>query len=138
MCRPNSQRPGVYISDFQTADKATVEELKILDGESIIDLAISAAVAPGANMSTDRLSLPPANAVKVEEVELDGKKYTYLQFPSETLTNSGYNIKRRNFAVAATRGDQLYTLCASARSDQYNEAKAEILATIVQSFRVRK
>lgn len=48
-----------------------------------------------------------------------------------------YNIKRRNFVVAGVRDRQVYSLCASARSDQYNEAKGEQLVTIVQSFRLR-
>lgn len=67
MLRKNSQRPGLYISDFQTADKAVVEELTLLDGESLVDVVVAAAVAPGANMGTDRLSLPRMEAVKVEE-----------------------------------------------------------------------
>lgn len=89
LCRRNSQRAGLYISDFQTADKAAVEELKLLEGQSLVDVVVTAAVAPGANASTDRLSLPSMNAVKVEEAVLDGNTYIFLQFPSETLTNSG-------------------------------------------------
>lgn len=87
--RRNSQRPGLYISDFQTADKAVVEELTLLEGESLVDVVVSAAVAPGVNASTDRLALPPMKAVKKEEVVLDGREYVFLQFPSETVTNSG-------------------------------------------------
>jgi hypothetical protein len=60
-----------------------------------------------------------------------------LQFPSETLTNSGYNVRRRNFAVAAQRRGTVYVLVASARGDQYTPAKAEVLKAVVQSFRVR-
>jgi hypothetical protein len=86
---------------------------------------------------TDKLTLPPMKAVKVEEAIVDGRQYTYLQFPSETLTNSGYNIRRRNFAVAAVKGGTVYSLVASARSDQYNEDKAKQLIHIAQSFRVR-
>lgn len=138
-----------------------MEELTLLEGESLVDVVVAAAVAPGANASTDRLSLPPMKAVRVEEVTLDGRTYFFLQFPSETVTNSGcaplrylwnssdvlpaplsvcvyrYNIKRRNFVVASMKGRTVYSLCASARSDQYSEAKGEQLATIVQSFRVR-
>lgn len=106
------------------------------DGD-IISLVVSAAVAPGVIGGTDKLSLPPARAVKVEEVQLDGRKYTYLQFPSETITNSGYNIKRRNFAVASVKNNTVYALVVSARSDQYNTEKADVLTNIVQSFRVR-
>jgi hypothetical protein len=68
--RRNSQRPGLYISDFQTADKAVVEELKLLEGESLVELVVAVSVAPGANMGTDRLSLPRMDAVKVEEAAI--------------------------------------------------------------------
>jgi hypothetical protein len=68
--RKNSQRPGIYISDFQTADKAVVEELTLLEGEDVVELVVAAAVAPGANASTDRLSLPRMDAVKIEKVTL--------------------------------------------------------------------
>eukprot|EP00892_Ulva_mutabilis_P005084 jgi/Ulvmu1/2948/UM149_0031.1 len=139
VARQNSQRPGVYIADFQTADKAVVEELSVPGDGDVISVVVAAAVAPGAGSTggTDKLSLPPAKAIKVEEVELDGRRYTYLQFPSETITNSGYNIKRRNFAVASVKNNKVYALVASARSDQYNVDKATLLTTIVQSFRVR-
>lgn len=116
-----------------------MEELGVPGDGDIVSLVVAAAVAPGVGVSsgTDKLSLPPARAVKVEEVHLDGRTYTYLQFPSETITNSGYNIKRRNFAVACAKNNRVYALVASARSDQYNPDKADMLTTIVQSFRVR-
>lgn len=114
-----------------------MEELSLPGDGDLISLVVAAAVAPGAAGGTDRLSLPPAKAIKVEEVQLDGRKYIYLQFPSETITNSGYNIKRRNFAVAGVKNNMVYALVASARSDQYNADKANLLTTIVQSFRVR-
>ena len=40
------------------------------------------------------------------------QEYTYLAFPSETITRSGYQIRRRNFAVAATKRGMVYTLAA--------------------------
>jgi hypothetical protein len=38
------------------------------------------------------------------------QEYLYLEFPSETTTRSGYNIKRKNFVVAALKRDKLYVL----------------------------
>lgn len=135
--RANTQRAGVYISDFQTADKAVVEVLPVPVAESeLVMQVVATAVSPG-SAPTDKLTLPSERSVKVEQVELDGRRYTYLQFPSETLTNSGYYIKRRNFAVAACSGDKLIALVTSARSDQFNNDKAEVLTYIVRSFRVR-
>ncbi len=64
--------------------------------------------------------------------------YIYIAFPSETITRSGYAIKRKHFAVVAVnKRGVAYTASASARSDQYNDNKAEILRRIVASFRVR-
>jgi hypothetical protein len=36
----------------------------------------------------------------------------YLEFPSETITRSGYNIRRKNFAAAAVKRGKLYTISA--------------------------
>lgn len=38
------------------------------------------------------------------------QEYLYMQFPSETTTRSGYNIKRKHFVVAALKRDKLYVL----------------------------
>ena len=46
-------------------------------------------------------------------------------------------IKRKNIAVAAAKNGRMYSLLASARSDQYNKAKEEVLQHIIESFRVR-
>lgn len=46
-------------------------------------------------------------------------------------------IKRKNIAVAAAKKGRMYSLLASARSDQYNKAKEEVLQHIIDSFRVR-
>lgn len=61
----------------------------------------------------------------------------YLEFPSQTITRSGYDIMRRNFAAAAARRSKLYVCAASARGDQFNPAKAEVLQRVVHSFRLR-
>lgn len=46
-------------------------------------------------------------------------------------------IKRKNIAVAAAKQGRMYSLLASARSDQYNKTKEEVLQHIIESFRVR-
>ena len=38
--------------------------------------------------------------------------YRYLRYPSETITRSGYQIQRKNLAVAAVRQGVIYTLNA--------------------------
>jgi hypothetical protein len=65
------------------------------------------------------------------------QRYIYIQFPSETVTRSGYQIRRKNLAVAATKKGKVYSLVASARSDQFNPTKEKVLQHIVQSFRLR-
>lgn len=60
-----------------------------------------------------------------------------LQFPSTTLTNSGYDVRRRNCAVVAERRSTAYVLIASARGDQYSAEKEAILRAVVDSFRLR-
>lgn len=34
---------------------------------------------------------------------LSAQEYLYFEFPSETVTRSGYNILRKNFVVAAVK-----------------------------------
>lgn len=65
------------------------------------------------------------------------QKYTYLAFTSETLTRSGYQIKRKNVAVVAQRRGTCYVLCASSRSDLWDAQKQVLLAHVVESFRLR-
>lgn len=62
--------------------------------------------------------------------------YTYLAFPSETITRSGYQVRRRHVAVAATRRGSVYVLGCSARSDQYDAAKERLFQHVVDSFRL--
>lgn len=38
--------------------------------------------------------------------------YTYVNFPSETITRSGYQIRRKNFGVTATKKGTTYSLVA--------------------------
>lgn len=84
--------------------------------------------------------MPNKKSIKVEESQgADGRRYLYLEFPSSTITRSGYSIKRKNFAAVSlesSRGEAI-VLNASARSDQYSDQKREILQRIVRSFRVR-
>lgn len=60
-----------------------------------------------------------------------------MAFTSTTTTRSGYDVKRKNVAVAAVRNSLVYALCASARGDQYDTDKGRLLARIVESFRLR-
>ena len=80
------------------------------------------------------LHLLPSTAAAAAVVQ----DYIYLSFPSATTTRSGYDIKRKNTAVATVRNGQVYACVASARSDQYNVAKKELLERVVQSFRLRE
>ncbi|KIY95452.1 hypothetical protein MNEG_12511 [Monoraphidium neglectum] len=124
---------------FETADKIAVEVLGIPEDGDLATAAVTAAVLPGGGRLTqdDLLTLPPKSDVKVTSLTLDGQEYTYLEFPSETITRSGYQIRRQNFAVAAVKRGKLYTIAASARGDQYSEAKRQLLQHVVESFRVR-
>uniref|UniRef100_A0A061RNJ1 PsbP C-terminal domain-containing protein n=1 Tax=Tetraselmis sp. GSL018 TaxID=582737 RepID=A0A061RNJ1_9CHLO len=130
--RPNSQRAGVYVSDFNTADKVTVDVFPLPDDNNIVKSALEAILEPS--------SQPSAASVKInKENGPEGWEYTYLEFPSYTTTSSGYSIKRKNFAVVASvpkRGEAV-VLNASARSDKYDDAKRDLLRRVVASFRVR-
>lgn len=43
---------------------------------------------------------------------LCAQAYVYIAFPSETITRSGYQVRRRNLAVAAVARGRLYMLNA--------------------------
>ncbi|KAG2445160.1 hypothetical protein HYH02_008628 [Chlamydomonas schloesseri] len=137
--RPNSLRQGVYISDFNTADKLSVEVVPLPEDGDVVKAAVTAAVVPGqgAGQQDDKLLLPAANKIKSSTAAVEGKEYTYVTFPSETITRSGYNIRRKNFAVACVKRGMVYTLNASSRTDQFNKDKEELLRHVVESFRVR-
>ena len=146
VARPNTLRRGVVVSDFQSADKASVEEVDWppaaggADADADVEAAaITAAVLPGGGRLTqdDVLSLPPRRLVKRRAAEVDGQEYLYLEFPSETVTRSGYQVQRANLVAAAVRKGKLYVLAASARSDRYDAAKRALLLRVVESFRVR-
>ncbi|KAK9822672.1 hypothetical protein WJX81_007150 [Elliptochloris bilobata] len=138
--RKNTQRAGVYISDFQTADKAVLEVVPDanLPDDARVEEVVERLVSPGSEVGgNSRLVLPDTRRIKVSDSEIDGQRYTYITFPSETITRSGYQIKRKNFAVAAARRGCLYCLVASARGDQYSPEKESTLRHIVDSFRLR-
>ncbi|PNW82254.1 hypothetical protein CHLRE_06g278144v5 [Chlamydomonas reinhardtii] len=137
--RPNSLRQGVYISDYNTADKLSVEVLAVPEDGDVVKAAVTAAVVPGqgAGQQDDKLLLPAASKIKSSTATVEGKEYTYITFPSETITRSGYNIRRKNFAVACVKRGMVYTLNASSRTDQFNKDKEELLQHVVESFRVR-
>ncbi|KAF6266284.1 hypothetical protein COO60DRAFT_1474231 [Scenedesmus sp. NREL 46B-D3] len=129
--RRNSMRKGVYISDFQ--------ELELPEDGDIAAAAVAAAVLPGGRrlVQDDVLGLPAQRLVQARTQQMDGQEMLYLEFPSETVTRSGYNIRRKNFAAAAVKHGKLYTITASARSDQFNEEKKQLLQHIIGSFRLR-
>ncbi|GFR42267.1 hypothetical protein Agub_g3164 [Astrephomene gubernaculifera] len=197
--RRNTLRPGLYISDFNTADKLSLEvfpwqqhpppgtppppqhqfgaqeaaaaaeltpaaalpaaalgtaaatplatatslsSAAVAAGEKdlLVQAAVAAAVAPGAVASgqpADKLLLPPASSIRSRTQLVDGQEYTYLQFASETLTRSGYQVRRRNFAVVAVRRGTVYCLNASSRSDQFDADKEALLRHVIESFRAR-
>ena len=64
-------------------------------------------------------------------------RYTLITFPSETVTRSGYQIPRRNWAVAAERHGRVYALIASGQRDRLGPEQEAALRHIVQTFRVR-
>lgn len=174
--RPNSLREGVYISDFNTADKVILDVVPPSD--DLISAAVAKVVAPlrcappaarvklrdppyvwvgaeGAEgliwdglllrrthsaQQDDRLEMPNPRLIKtVSQAEHDGRIYFYLEFPSSTITRSGYSVKRKNFAAVCPgrRGQPALVIAASARSDQYSDEKRAMLERIVQSFRAR-
>jgi hypothetical protein len=122
---------------LQTADKLSVEVISPPDDGDVVMAAVAAAVVPGgAAQQSSRLELPARRSVKVQAAQIDGQLYTYLQFPSETTTRSGYQVERRNIAVLASRKGRLYVCAASARSDQFSKQKRELLLRLVDSFRL--
>lgn len=136
--RKNSLRPGIVISDFNTADQLKVEEFpEPPAGTSLAEAAVLKLINPAAEVGGDsRLELPAAKRIKMDQREIEGKVYTYLSFPSETTTRSGYQVRRKNRAVVACRRGTAYVLGCSARSDQFNAEKEETFQQIVDSFRL--
>ncbi|PRW57552.1 hydrolase [Chlorella sorokiniana] len=138
--RKNNQRAGLAISDYGTADKLSLEIFPEPASSSASDLAAAAVqklMFPASQVGGDaRLEVPPASRIKAEQQEIDGKVYTYIAFTSETTTRSGYQVRRKNLAVAAVRKGSLYVLGCSARSDQFDKEKEAAFETVVQSFRL--
>jgi hypothetical protein len=146
--RKNTLRSGIYISDFNTADKLSVETLPvrmdsgdILDDESFKMAVVNKLLNPGLEIGGDsRIEVPRPSAVKLVNVAInDGDQYFYYAFPSSTTTRSGYDVRRRNLAVAGIKKTRnlAFVLGVSARSDEYNEEKRKLMESIVKSFRIR-
>ena len=158
--RANSQRPGVYAADFQTADKVVVEVLKA--GAEVADV-VAACVSPGSSDGGDsRLELPPPQKVRCALLRVVAPAGAFLPlesltfqsppplraweegglrlfaFPSETTTRSGYNVRRLHLAalVGDARKNRSLAICASSRSDLWSTEKEALLARIIQSFQV--
>lgn len=147
--RKNTLRQGVYIANFETADKLSVETFPLPEGinkitESNRDIFAQTVVEqllnPGKEVGGDsKIESPRPGSIKSEIKEQeDGVTYVYIAYPSSTTTRSGYDVKRKNSAVAAVKRGVVYCLGASARSDQWNKEKAELFSIIVDSFRIRK
>eukprot|EP01023_Acetabularia_acetabulum_P030349 TRINITY_DN28562_c0_g1_i2.p1 TRINITY_DN28562_c0_g1~~TRINITY_DN28562_c0_g1_i2.p1 ORF type:complete len:371 (+),score=24.16 TRINITY_DN28562_c0_g1_i2:150-1115(+) len=139
VARDNSLRDGIYVSNFQTADKATVDIFSV-DGtsqEELSQIVVQKIIAPAYGQEDDKLNMPNRKLVRSQTQNLENQDYLYLQFPSETITRSGYQVRRKNFAVATIKRGKVYCLNASARTDQFNKDKEELLQHIIQSFRVR-
>ena len=135
---PAPQTPGGARAG-QTSDKAVLEIFPGagLRDEELVSEVVARVVAPGQDVGGDaRLIMPDQRRVKSEAGEIAGQRYMYITFPSETITRSGYQIRRRNFAVAAARHGRLFCLVASARGDQFSPDKEATLRHIVDSFRL--
>lgn len=138
-------RGGVYIADFNTADKLSVETFPLGDTstefgtQDFVVAVVSRLLNPGKEVGGDsRIEIPRTTSIQWESrTAFDGASYIYIAFPSSTTTRSGYDIRRKNLAVAGVKRGVVYALGVSARSDQWNADKQELLQTIVDSFRVR-
>lgn len=150
--RKNTLRSGIYISDFNTADKLSVETLplnlnsggggdEMLDEESFKMAVVNKLLNPGLEIGGDsRIEVPRASAVRqVNAATIDGKRYITYAFPSSTTTRSGYDVRRKNLAVVAVKESRnlAFILGVSVRSDEFNEEKRKLMQTIVESFRIR-
>jgi len=127
------------VQAVQTSDKAVLEIFpgSGLRDEELVGEVVAHIVSPGQDVGGDaRLIMPDQRRIKSEAGEIGGEHYMYITFPSETITRSGYQIRRKNFAVAAARHGRLYCLVASARGDQFSPDKEATLRHIVDSFRL--
>ncbi|ACO68023.1 predicted protein [Micromonas commoda] len=108
--------------------------------------AVDALVAPveNDNSGDGKLEAPPMRLVK--DLDFNGdpgsngvssrgfETYDYFTFTSETTTRSGYDVTRRHYAVAKTKGGLVYVLSASATTDGFDETRARLFERIVASF----
>ena len=159
----NRLRRGVIVSDFDAPagnPKVYVEvvsappanELEAPGGDSsesrksaIRRRAVDTLVAPveNDNSGDGKLEAPPMRLVKdlrftsapeLVGIESTSSPYDYFTFSSETTTRSGYDVTRRHFAVATTKGGLVYVLSASATTDGFDETRARLFERIVASF----
>ena len=97
------------------------------------------------NSGDGKLEAPPMRLVK--DLDFSGvpgsngvsnsrgfETYDYFTFTSETTTRSGYDVTRRHYAVAKTKGGLVYVLSASATTDGFDETRARLFERIVASF----
>ena len=103
----------------------------------------SAAYSNGPAAGDARLELVPNRKVKVRWIATGRKNrpYVYLiDFPSTTVTRSGYDVRRKNFCCAVPsfeeNGKRVYALNASARYDTMDENKERIFRACAASFDV--
>jgi hypothetical protein len=138
--RANSARPGVYGADFRSADKLVVEVFAFDAGGDTAALAAAAVarvVAPGDSAAGDsRLDAPAARRVALSGGDgAPGSPPLRLAFTSDTITRSGYNVRRKHLAaVTRSRDGRAFLISASARADLMDDAKLAQLTTIVDSF----
>ncbi|DBB13650.1 TPA: hypothetical protein ACH3X3_000672 [Trebouxia sp. C0006] len=137
--RANRQRQGLSVSDYNSSDKLVVEVFPKPEEESqLVPDILQHLISPGQEVGGDsRLVIPSNKNVVTASEDIGGQTYLYIRFPSETITRSGYQVKRKHYAVAAAIKGTVYCCGASARSDQYDKAKEQLLSHVVESFRVR-
>jgi len=130
--------------DAPSGDSPGVDESRKL---AIRRRAVDALVAPveNDNSGDGKLEAPPMRLVK--DLDFSGvpgsngvsnsrgfESYDYFTFASETTTRSGYDVTRRHYAVAKTKGGLVYVLSASATTDGFDETRARLFERIVASF----
>ena len=139
--RANHDRDGVIFSNFQTADRISVEVLPVPEATDLATTKEAIVRALANPAGTDgRLGLPTVKNIKSELVQrgaAEGGEYLRLAFTSSTVTVSGYDVRRKHVAVAGAVGGDIYVMGFSVRSDQWNKEKEATIAHVIDSFRVR-